>query len=183
MPALNKVQFPWRLLVVVEFAFVTWLISSRDIPPLWKKVAALPPLIASAPILFVALPAGHPTLTELDRQRPEVLEYLPAGTRFDTIDDVLEFARKLPAERVSGQVKTVRRFYFPHWVVQCGGKPVRTFPDKDTGLLSFPSHPRCEIEARMLPSERAGLIISLLAAIGLISLIIIRARRRSIAPQ
>lgn len=159
LPLLAKVQFPWRILTIAEFAFAT-LVACHI--PAWRwRLAAIAPAVAlSWPIMFSGFPAGHPTLAELDAKRPEVLEYLPAGTRFTSIEAVLAFAAATPERRVADGIVTVRRFYFPRWEVRCGARVVPGFAQPQSGLLAFRGTADCTIRSRMLPVELAGLILS-----------------------
>jgi hypothetical protein len=80
LPAINQVQFPWRMLVVAEFAAVTAVALS---PP--RLVVLALALALSAPAYARAANVAVHSLAntygpEIDRDLPDAAEYLPAGS-------------------------------------------------------------------------------------------------------
>lgn len=162
LPIIEKVQFPWRALMLVEFAGVTAL-ASVSRPPIIATLAA--PLFMSGLMLSPSHPEG-PDLALLARQHPDVIEYLPPGAsgeiEFKYTMRATALARSQPAEQIIDGRTVVRHFFFPAWRVTCGGRTVEGFPDPATKLLSYPGR-NCSIEWRRLPAEWAGMMISCLA--------------------
>ncbi len=84
LPPLNRVQFPWRLLVVAEFAAIT----AAALSPRLSGVAIAMALALSAPaysrvINVAANSLNQPFPAYVERDLPDAPEYLPAGSRFD----------------------------------------------------------------------------------------------------
>lgn len=175
LPLVSKVQFPWRMLTVTEFCFLSFLIGSP-----WssatKRLVALPLLILSCPVILSPLPSGHPTLAELRLRQPEVPEYLPAGTRFRSPEDALAYAAQVPLQAAHDGVVTLRRFYFPRWRVECAGREVPAFAQPGTGLLSYRGPAGCEVRATSTTAERLGTVVSAIGFLILVLLVIAERR-------
>ena len=80
VPVLRQVQFPWRLLAIVEFAAVTAVATSR--PRAWALALAFAVAALSwgrlIGVAFVSLQNTYPA--EIDQTLPDAPEYLPAGS-------------------------------------------------------------------------------------------------------
>ena len=89
LPLMEKVQFPWRLLAIVEFAAVTAIASTKLPRPLILVIAAavaLPGLGGLTVLTVRYLARNHASpewIAHLDRQMPDAPEYLPAGFEHD----------------------------------------------------------------------------------------------------
>jgi len=176
LPIVEKVQFPWRALVLVEFGVATAIARTRVKPAL--TAAALVPVL----VLSVALlrPAGIGNLSIADLARhPDVLEYLPADapTREfgGTFSQWALDLSKRPAfvTRPDG-VTIARRFYNPAWQVSCRGGEAATFAEPQTRLLAFRGRD-CAIRWRKPAVQRIGEAIS---ALGLLLLGLLTGRSR-----
>lgn len=88
LPILEKVQFPWRLLAVVEFAAVTAVATSR--PRRWALALAFAIAALSwsrlIGLTYVSLHQAYPT--EMSRRLPDAPEYLPAHTDLSAINPI-----------------------------------------------------------------------------------------------
>jgi hypothetical protein len=165
---LNKVQFPWRLLCVAEFATIVALMQCRPRPvPMTAAVLSL----ALAYVILIgvghAMLLARPDYARLARTAPDAPEYLPRGidptlvSSFDRSVD-LSAIRALPrgdeiVVQNAGPV-TLGRAAFPIWRVTRDGRPVVT-----TGpLLHFQATPgRYQVERVLIWQEIAGTMISL----------------------
>lgn len=164
LPIIEKVQFPWRALTVVEFALATAVACSRG-RPLFTIAAVSPALLASGIALAPAHPPG-PSLAFLRQAHPDVIEYLPPGAtkevEFKYTMRATEAARKQPPVRMDGDRSIVRTYYYPAWHVLCQGREAPSFPDPRTRLLSYRGKD-CTIVWRRLDAENIGAVISLVA--------------------
>jgi hypothetical protein len=162
---LAKVQFPWRALMLAEFALITAAARS----PSRGAWAALPflPLITLS-ILFLRPQGTQPgewTPESLHAERPEVLEYLPNGAsreRGTYSQWALDLARRHPTPILRAGRTIVPAFFFPAWQVRCAGQRVPTAPDPETKLLSYTGQ-GCAVTRGWLPAEWIGAAISALA--------------------
>ncbi len=199
-PLLERVQFPWRLLTVTEFAAVTTIVTALDRRRM--LLLALPFLLLSLLALREGATAARPaSLFALwQRNLPDAMEYLPRGlarpeiseserrglmARFHrppvsggrivvTDGDILEIEVAAP-----GPV-TVRRFAFPVWRVDQNGHdvPVRaTYPDR---LITFVagSPGRYRLTRVHHPTEKIGAAISL-AGLAMLLALLLSARPRA----
>jgi hypothetical protein len=162
LPLLAKVQFPWRALVLVEFAVALALARSK------APLVVLAPAVTPALILSVALlgPAGVSYLTIADLSRhPDVLEYLPAGFRTPetggTFSQVaLDMSKRPSLVQRQDRTTVAHRFYNPAWEVTCRGRAVQSFPDPATRLLAWRGDD-CTIRWQRPLAERIGCLLSL----------------------
>jgi hypothetical protein len=165
LPLVAKVQFPWRALMLVEFALVTALAWSRRG---WLPFVAFVPLLGLS-WLFLRPPQPDPagwTPAALSATRPEVLEYLPRGApreRGTYSPWALALAARHRAPEVRGGETILPLFHFPGWQVRCGGPAVPTFADPATRLLRYRGGADCSIRRVPLPPERIGAALSVLA--------------------
>ena len=170
LPLLAKVQFPWRALMLVEFALLTAFAQTRL--NIATTVAIAPMLTFASMMLQVDSShkiSGQSKIEELMARHPDVNEYLPKGA--PPVTDVysqwaLDLAREhhLP-ERIGGDV-IAPHFYFPAWEVRCNGVSVATRPDPATKLLRFRGS-NCNAHIVTTLYERVGLALSALFLIGL----------------
>lgn len=174
IPLLNKAQFPWRLMGIVEFMAITAIVSCQ----LRRIHAALTAgaILLAFPYAFTALSTrtvlNQPVDYDLiDRFRPDAPEYLPNGFDVNLVEsnyrwtDLRAF-RSLPREdeiRVSqAQHVTLHHADFPIWRVTRNGLLI---PHKGP-LISFDAKPGVyRIERVTIWQEKAGLAISILAAL------------------
>ena len=180
LPLLDEVQFPWRIFTVAEFAFVTLVASPSQWTTRWRTIGISVPIVLSSIVMLAGFVEGQATIAKAEATRPEVVEYLPAGTRFRSFQEALAFAAHVPERQSSGGVVTVRLFDFPRWIVLCGGQPVPTAQQPGTGLLTYRGPDDCQVAASVLPSERVGLWVSCIA---LLLLLVLRIRALSNAAQ
>lgn len=176
---LDKVQFPWRILAITEFAAITALVAR---PPS-RALAAGAGIILAFPWLLSVLVA-HAMLhmpvdyARLDRHVPDAPEYLPAGfdsARVDRVDRDTDLTglRALPRGRDiivtrPGPV-TLGHAAFPIWQVMRDGKPVAS----SGPLIHFDARPgHYRIERISIWQETWGAAISLLAVLLLTALMI-----------
>ena len=169
---LDKVQFPWRILAITEFAAITALVTCTPRRMLLAGAA----VVLAFPIALTGLVA-HAMLTMpvnyrwLNDHVPDAPEYLPYG--FDTRlvepvnrDTDLRRLRTLPrGDHVmvtrAGPV-TLGRAAFPIWRVTRNGQAVAS-----TGpLIRFQAQPGVyHIERVRLWQETAGAVITIAALI------------------
>jgi hypothetical protein len=184
LPGLFQVQFPWRVLGLMEFVAITALVSR---PP-QRVVLALMLALAIYPISTVAIIAltspsqdDPKAYAELRRTMPDASEYLPRGLRFRT-RILSEYPANLAPFRYmpraqqrivvtrAGQV-VVHRAAFPIWRITRDG---RTIPSRGP-LITFAAEPGVyHLEWQRLWQERVGGWISL-ASLALLALISARA--------
>lgn len=162
LPILKPVQFPFRLLPIVEFALATAVAQDwrRQISmPITLLPAAISILIATAPPLPSAI-----SPQELAQTHPDVPENLPPGERPYTWPSrwALNLATRHRQAIVQSGITTDTVFYYPAWQVRCGGIIVPTFPDPHTQLLSYRGA-ACTRSLVLTSSERWGMGISLFA--------------------
>lgn len=162
LPGLEKVQFPFRILGLVEFAVATG-IAKLDWSRPYGAVAAIPALTMSV-LMATSLPHdANTTLQRLEAFHPDVPENLPPGNHPRTWPSLwaLDLAKANP-----GSV-----FYFP-------GLTCRNPPDTVTMLV-----PGCDGRTRPAAPEKGGLLISLLTAFLLIVSVVRRRWRSGIEGQ
>lgn len=182
LPLLAKVQFPWRALMLVEFAVVTALASSRRG---WLPFVAFLPLLGLS-WLFLRPPQPDPagwTPAVLSATRPEVLEYLPRGApreRGTYSPWALGLAARHRTAEVVGTDTILPLFHFPAWQARCGKSIVPTFADPATRLLRYRGGSDCTVRRMPLLPERIGAALSVLAVgvLAVVSLVGSAARRR-----
>ena len=171
LPVLRLVQFPFRLLPVAELAFVT----AAMLAP--KDRSALPIAFVAFALMGAFIVAAKPESAAFgDRVmrevHPDVPENLPPGNRPYSWPSkwALEIAARHREPHFDGKVTIEPVFYFPSWEVRCNGRPVRTFPDPSTKLLSYEGR-GCRRELVRTMPEKTGLFVSLAALLVLLSLV------------
>ncbi|NML88100.1 hypothetical protein HHL26_03310 [Sphingobium sp. TB-6] len=174
IPLLNKAQFPWRMMGVVEYTAITALLSCQlHRIRLFLAAGAALLIFAYGLMASRALDALHHPVDYalIDGIKPDAPEYLPRG--FDTSlvekeyrwTDLRRF-RALPRGneirvRSAGRV-TIHQADFPIWRVTRGGSPV----PHDGPLITFDAEPGIyRIERVAIWQEKAGLAISMLAVL------------------
>ncbi|MFC4594673.1 YfhO family protein [Sphingobium tyrosinilyticum] len=174
IPLLNKAQFPWRMMGIVEFTAITALLSCQlHRIRLFLGAGAALLIFAYGLMASRAMDALHHPVDYalIDRIKPDAPEYLPRG--FDTSlvekeyrwTDVQKF-RALPRGNeirvgTAGRV-TVHQADFPIWRVMQDGSPV---PHQGP-LISFDAQPGIyRIERVAIWQEKVGLAISMMAAL------------------
>jgi hypothetical protein len=176
IPMLAKVQFPWRLLCIVEFAAITAFALARPDRQL-RALAAIAYVVVLCPVLMksgqtLGLALATPDYAEsIEINMPDALEYLPRGylkgtERSDELPDPGAYEDLPPASRIQvtepGAV-TLHRAAFPIWrVVDAAGHEVPTHGP----LLSFEAKPgQYRVERVTIWQERIGARISFFAAL------------------
>lgn len=199
-PLLERVQFPWRLLSITEFAAVTTLVTALDRRRL--LVLTLPLLLFSALALREGATAARPAslFAAWQRNLPDAMEYLPKGLARPEISEaerrglMARFRRPMVSggrivaargdllviEVAAPGPVTIRRFAFPVWRVEQGGRdvPVRaTQPDR---LIAFDaaSPGRYRLARIRHPAETLGTAISL-AGLAMLLVLLFGARTRA----
>ncbi len=184
IPPLGKVQFPWRLLAIADFAFA--VAAARTSWPMERLALLLAPaLIASATVLRVPAPTAPPIPPAALVRHADVIEYLPPELDEETgaySPRALRLAAASPPVRVAAGRTIVRRFAFPSWQVRCGASPVVATPEPRTRLLSYPGK-GCRIERRVTGPELMGWLLAAIAAALLAWDVIARHRRMRAAPR
>ena len=201
-PLLEKVQFPWRSLVIVEFAVVTALCMApvrRGLLPLAVAVAA-PGVVLLTGIAAVGMHTPYPPNHHV--VMTDAAEYLPRGALAPEVRKLVgrppleRFRVPLvqgPARRVATAradelvveadgpgVVTIRRAAFPIWRVTHDGRVVDHLPGP---LLRFPVEAgRYRIARAALREEALGAAISLASLPLLLALLWRRDPRRLRAP-
>ncbi|WP_076072855.1 hypothetical protein [Sphingomonas montana] len=165
IPFLAKVQFPWRALAIAEFALATALAGVVADPHrrrilLWSLLPAVTLVTAT---ILTPLFAGTAGRAALDRDRPEVPEYLPANATIRSSAAAVALARSRPDRVDRDGWSTRRRFWFPDLVVRCDGIVVPSRPDPATGLVRHPAAGACILSRGQPAVVRTGMFLSLLA--------------------
>ena len=171
LPLVEKVQFPWRMLMLAEFAVITAFARARiNILPL--TVAVLPMLMFSLLILKPDAVAAPQALDHYAARHPDVIEYLPRGAPFSDkgySDWALDLAKRHHSAQRRGNDQIGTAFYFPAWNVTCDGRAVATRADPATKLLCWRGT-NCSARIGLTPAEWLGLALSLLFSSLLIAL-------------
>jgi hypothetical protein len=201
LPILDRVQFPWRALTLLEF----YAITAFALAPVRHGFAKAALATAALPIALLVAPAviafSHPIAPQVERAAPDAPEYLPAGFPFRGRAGVAyspepDLLARYPAlvngptghvasapdgeitfEATQAGHVVVRRAAFPIWRVTADGREVR-----QTGgpLIAFDVAPGRYRIAREPPGvERLASAISG-AALSLFALLTLAAypRRR-----
>lgn len=179
---LNKVQFPWRILAITEFAAVTAIATCklRPLPAIGGAILLAFPYTITG-LIAVAMLHMPVDYAWLDREVPDAPEYLPAGFNPALVDPVgrgtdLRSLSKLPrgdslVVRTGGPV-TMGHAAFPIWRVTRDGQPV---PSQGP-LIHFDAQPGTyRIERVRLWQENIGAAVSALA-FALLGLLLLRRR-------
>ena len=173
-----KVQFPWRLLCIVEFTAITAFALARP-ERQFRAFAAITYVAVLSPVLMQAgeglgLALATPDYAEsIEANTPDALEYLPRGylngtSRSDDLPDPGASGDLPPAITIQvtapGTV-TLHRAAFPIWrVVDAAGQEVPTHGP----LLSFEAESgQYQVERVAIWQERIGARRSLVAALAL----------------
>jgi len=199
LPLLTQVQFPWRSLVIVEFAAITAFMTSpkRLVVAVAAGALMLPGAFKLAEAAQQAFANPYPA--DIDSALPDAPEYLPPSfhapgvLNYETRPDLSRLAGPLvrgaavdikvgrdgsigfQATR-SGPV-VIRRAAYPSWQVTLNGRAV----ELDRGpLIAFQARPgHYEVRRIRLPQELVGGWISLLSALGFASFLGWTLRRRA----
>lgn len=156
LPLIDKVQFSFRALPFAELALAAYIADrSTSLPKL--RYALLLPAMMSALILIVTIPP-ETSLAQLDRDKPDVPEYLPPGVldarpRLGEWPD-LRIGRLPVPDRGPGTI-VEPIFYFPMW--SCGQI------DEPTKLLAHPAN--CQPQRVRTAAEIWGSLISALSVL------------------
>ncbi len=185
LPLLAKAQFPWRLLVVVEFAAITAIMAH---PPKGLALSA-GRLVLVVPVAMMIAQAAvalraQPDLATVLAIRNEAPEYLPNGLPAAGVSgtqrtaDVSAYDRLPRGDQItvtaSGPV-TLGRAAFPIWRVTRDGQEI---PSRGS-LITFDAQPGLyRVERRVLWQERWGGAASGGAALVLLVLLGLGLRRR-----
>ena len=173
---LAKVQFPWRLLTLVEFG-AACIVGRSALPVERLALLVAPALIFSLMIVTTTSRPDAAPVAELQRGRhPDMIEYLPpgAGERSGAWSKrALVLAAAHPAPRRDGAWTIAPTFAFPAWHARCAGGAVTTSTDRMTGLLRYRGR-NCRIETALTVPERIGWAIVLLALAVLAASVFIR---------
>lgn len=204
LPLLSKVQFPYRILAVTEFAALT---AAAMAPPLPRPVLAAGLAIALSAYFRTAEQAAlslqhAKAIHQFDAGLPDAVEYLPARFTAGGFDPRARIAdlRALRGPPVRGPARVmtqnpnggltlraetsgtvvVRRFYFPAWRVTRDGQTVAARPSGAGRLLSFDATPGVyRVDLAPLPQERWGWAISAAGLVALAGLTAARRRRQA----
>jgi hypothetical protein len=176
LPLIRSVQFPFRILPLVEFALAAALAGVGRRPVL-AGLSCLPLLALTASIVTGPRPPGGMPMRELATLHPDVPENLPPGERPYTWPSrwALGIASSNRRPRIEGDVTIAPVFYFPSWRVTCEGLPVATFADPQTRLLAYRGR-NCSRELVWTSPEKLGAAIS---GLGLLVLLLFGASGRA----
>lgn len=172
LPLIRAVQFPFRILPLAEFGFVTALALQFRLSPLLLVL----PLSASSLLMVVSPPnAGSPSLREVAASYPDVPENLPPGRREYSWPSqwalALASSHPKPVKRGNETVEPV--FYFPSWEVMCAGRQVQSYPDPENQLLTYRGA-NCVRRLVSTSAEKAGASASAIASLILLMLAAVR---------
>jgi hypothetical protein len=159
LPILDKVQFPWRALMLIEFCVATKL--ALDPRALSRPVGLI------YPVMLLGLMIQPPVKAPLGRF-PDATEYLPAAVVGPATEpvDLPPPAYLAMAERThAGATVTLRRFNFPSWT-SC--RPIEGV------LVTIPEG--CEARIAITGPEKLGAGISLAALLAWLGLALSRLR-------
>ena len=180
IPLLAKVQFPFRILSLAEFAVCAALACSPG--RLVRLVPLFAPALGLTAILLAVEPPRPPNdiTIELLRRHPDVPENLPPGDRKLSWPSfgALDLASRPPRSTLPGWT-AAPTFYFPIWTARCRSGPGEVRPDPRTGLLLFRGQ-GCRIERIATWPERLGAGVSLFAALALLAWVVARRLRATL---
>lgn len=179
LPGLAEVQFPWRLLAVVEFAAITALMIAPVPERRIVLAGAFALLLVAVPLMTrgsVDLMLRRTDYKTLQREVIDAPEYLPPGSDLTGIGETrripnLSAHRRPPRGDIilvkrAGEV-VVGRHDFPIWRVMRGGAEVT----HRGPLITFQATPGAyKIERRLLTVEIVGAIVSGVAMLTLMLL-------------
>lgn len=177
LPLLKLVQFPFRVLPIVEFALATGIALVPWRPLFLTSVLPLP--LSLSILIMATKPAHLLSFEQVRRWHPDVPENLPPGERPYGMPSrwALDLAADNTRPRWQDGVTVEPVFYFPAWTVRCDGQRVRTFPEPGTSLLAYRGR-NCTRDVGMTSAEIIGTIISAGSLIILL-LIMLLSRRRA----
>ena len=171
IPVLAKLQFPWRGLLLVEFALVTAF--SREHLGRLTITACVAALLSITSTLILSRAYRGPqtgTLATLLQKHPDASEYLPRGFTDEVgiYSPAAERFAALHREEVKKDGITVgTTFYFPAWRVMCSGKVRDVSRDPFTSLVTWRGD-RCVPFITRTDAEKSGLAITILCLLGMI---------------
>jgi len=197
LPIIAEVQFPWRIMAIVEFCAVTALVLH---PPRRRLIVGLASVIAAAAVFRLGAATveafGNAYPADIETAMPEPPEYLPPSFHAPGVENY-QFRPDLGGLRgplVSGPVTSVsqqrdgrlqlrvsrpgqvevRKASFPVWRVETRGRAVALQP---APMLRFNASPGDYVVRRvMLPSEMIGSVAGV-AGLALLGGLLFWARR------
>jgi hypothetical protein len=208
LPVLIQVQFPWRLLAVVEFAAVTALccVGGRMLEGVrvFVLAAAAVGILVVGVIWAAQSREGFRLIAEqrgwweeVEAVQPGPAEYLPADMsesrrRFRRVpgepiftggelNSAAEHGREISVAE-PGQV-VVRQFYFPSWrAIGPDSQRIETSADGQLGLISFRADQAgiYRLDRRTLWVEWVGIGISLFCLVALLWIFLFAAKRQTL---
>jgi hypothetical protein len=169
IPPLGRVQFPWRVLGIAEFAAITVLMTYRlsFLRAGLIVATAIQPYVSIVGSSIVNM-RGHVDYSEMARRVPDAVEYLPVGFDQSLIGEDrlvnLDAYKALPRTTEidvhrAGRI-TLHHAAFPIWRVSQDGQEIPT-----TGpLITFDARPgHYRIERVIIWQEIAGVLLSAFA--------------------
>ncbi len=193
-PMMDKIQFPWRVLTVLDVAICMIIaIATETRLRIWiAPVATVAVLIATLPIVLGKALYQAPDAKKEDwliEARAGTPEYLPACHprwnpdsifRGSSIPVINEDLRQAGAD-VSGLPPV---YYFPFLRVIVDGEPIKVTCDRQTGFIATdePLDARdIQIRPVMTTPERIGLFMTIVSALLLLAglVLVSRGQRRS----
>jgi hypothetical protein len=184
-PALDRIQFPWRAISILELATCMIFALVLDARPWGWRIAAglvVVLLIAFTSVFTIGRGVTGPVLAFLSprptadenawiAERADAIEYLPACRPFTGDDEVYGASSALIVERVLSQAEgnSLAVFYYPFLTVVVAGHDLQIRCDPMTGLVSTEDKVTLpfDVSTRNLPAEVAGYGISALSLVGL----------------
>jgi hypothetical protein len=163
LPLIANVQFPWRTLMLAEFAALT-AFARTPLRPVIATLALLPMVTFSLVFLKPIHLAEQKPISELKLLHIDVIEYLPSGAtaEFGWYSQwALDLARRHRSVIAKNGRAIAPHFYFPAWTVRCDGVVIRSFPDPTTKLLSWRGPPTCPATIETTRAEWIGLALSI----------------------
>lgn len=187
IPPFAQVQFPWRLLGLIEFAAITAMLSCRPKPILLGLGLAL---VVFSYVRWTSQAAEYLTkpvpYAMIKRDLPDAAEYLPAGfdtkriTDIERKPDLTEWRDIRSGDEMvtdkPGEV-TMRRAAFPIWRVM-RGEEVVPYQGPVIHFQARPGHYR--IERVSIWQEWVGLLVSMVSLL-LLAVIMLRGRLSRLA--
>jgi hypothetical protein len=180
LPLVERIQFPWRAIMLIEFAVATALASATV--PWVLGLLYVTPALFNASLFLSPIKSSDRPISGLRTYHPDVLEYLPRGTT--TVVEIDEATEAVTRQRrhpllveIDGR-SVSRRFYFPIWQAVCQGTPVPTSPDPQLKLVSWQGS-GCKVVRTSTPQERIGGVISLFSLLPALTLARRFRRRRT----
>lgn len=182
---LQRIQFPWRFLLLVDLALVVMLVHSLDAPRVARYRRAIVWLLPVVSLAIgaawaLAIPPNYPPavqriIAESALTHADAAEYRTRWTSAKFYRDLRSGSQIVPGSDATDQVLTSedgsttllhRRFFYPDLraVDAASGAPLRLRPQPVTGL-TLVEMPSRDITVRyqrvMLPAERFGWLVAL----------------------